>query len=246
MVGCGLHGPSSFVREEDYTEAIRVATIGDSITYGDKIQNREKNSYPRQLGDLLGERWDVRNFGAIGATLLKKGDKPYWEEPAFEFAQKFKPHVVIIELGTNDTKPQNWKHAEAFFDDFVEMIRSFAELESKPRIWICYPVPVYLERWGIRDSIIKKEVLAKIDQVAAETGWPIIDLYTALSERPELFPDKIHPNGAGAKAMAETIYTALTGRTSAAPPNHEAASLSRIQIPEMKRIGALLGSGNRY
>jgi lysophospholipase L1-like esterase len=217
MVGCGLLGPSRFIREADYTETIRVACVGNSVTYGAKIPIREKNSYPAQLGELLGDRWDVRNFGVTGGTLLKKGDMPYWKGPVFYFAQKFEPHVVIIMLGTNDTKPQNWKHARAFVDGYVEMIRAFAELKSRPRIWICYPVSAYPGRSGIRDSIINPEVLAKIDQIAAKTGRPIIDLYEALSDKPELFPDRIHPNAAGARAMAETIYTALTGRTSAAP-----------------------------
>ena len=214
MVGCGSLGPSGFIREADYSETIRVACVGNSVTYGEKIRNREKNSYPVQLGELLGERWDVRNFGVTGATLLKKGDMPYWKQPAFYSAQKFEPHVVIIMLGTNDTKPQNWKRARAFVDDYVEMIRTFAELKSRPRIWICYPVPAYPGRLGIRDSIINPEVLAKIDQIAAKTGCPIIDLYKALSGKPQLFPDKIHPNAAGAREMAETIYTALTGGTS--------------------------------
>jgi len=228
MVGCSLLGPSKFIVEANYTETIRVACVGNSITYGRNIRHRGKNSYPAQLGKLLGERWDVRNFGVTSATLLKKGDNPYWKEPAFYFAQKFKPHVVIVMLGTNDTKPQNWRHAKAFVDDYVEMIRTFAELESRPRIWICYPVPAYPGRSGIRDSIINPEVLAKIDQIAAKTGFPIIDLYKALSDKPQLFPDRIHPNAAGARVMAETIYTALTGRTSAAPSNHQPASLRRI------------------
>ena len=217
MVGCGLLGPSRFVREADYTETIRVACVGNSVTYGANIRNRGKNSYPAQLGKLLGERWDVRNFGVTGATLLKRGDMPYWKEPAFRYAQKFEPHVVIVMLGTNDTKPQNWRHSRAFVDDYVEMIRAFADLESKPRIWICYPVPAFPGRWGIRDSIINPKVLAKIDKIAARTGCPVIDLYEVLSDRPEFFPDRIHPSAAGARVMAETIYTALTGRTSRAP-----------------------------
>jgi len=232
MLGCSLPGPSRFIREANYTETIRVACVGNSVTYGEKIQNREKNAYPVQLGELLGERWDVRNFGVTGATLLKKGDMPYWKEPAFYFAQKFEPHVVIIMLGTNDTKPQNWKRARAFVDDYVEMIRTFAELESRPRIWICYPVPAYPGRSGIRDSIINPEVLAKIDQIAAKTGCPIIDLYKALSGKPQLFPDRLHPNAAGAREMAETIYTALTGRTSAAPSTHEPTAAATPLLSE--------------
>ncbi len=213
MAGCGLSGPSRSIREADYTGTIRVACIGNSVTYGKNIWNREKNSYPVQLGELLGEGWDVRNFGVTGATLLKQGDMPYWKQSAFYMAQRFEPHVVIIMLGTNDTKPQNWRNSRAFVDDYVEMIDTFAELESRPLIWICYPVPAFPGRSGIRDSIINPKVLAKIDRVAAKTGWPIIDLYEALSGKPQLFPDRIHPNAAGARLMAETIYTALTADT---------------------------------
>ena len=229
LVGCGVRGPvpSRVIREADYTGTIRVACVGNSITYGEKIPNREKQSYPAQLGRLLGEKWEVRNFGVTGATLLRKGNTPYWRENAFHLAQRFQPHVVILMLGTNDTKPQNWRHAAAFVDDYVEMIRIFARLESRPLIWICYPVPAFSGRSGIRDSIINPKVLGKIDRISAKTGFPIIDLYKPLSDKPRLFPDKIHPNAAGARKMAEIIYTALTGRTAAATVDHQPASLDR-------------------
>ena len=45
--------------------------------------------------------------------------------------------------------------------------------------------------------------------LAKRKGLPIIDLYAALSGKPEMFPDKIHPNAAGAKVMAETIEAAI-------------------------------------
>ena len=61
-------------------EKIRVACVGDSITFGSGIQDRNTNSYPAQLGRLLGEKWETRNFGVSGATLLKNGDKPYWKQ----------------------------------------------------------------------------------------------------------------------------------------------------------------------
>jgi lysophospholipase L1-like esterase len=41
---------------------------------------------------------------------------------------------------------------------------------------------------------------------------PVIDLYAALSGKPEMFPDKIHPNAAGAKVMAEAVEAAILGR----------------------------------
>jgi lysophospholipase L1-like esterase len=36
-----------------------------------------------------------------------------------------------------------------------------------------------------------------------------VDLYTALSGRPDLFPDLIHPNVPGAALIAETLQGAV-------------------------------------
>jgi lysophospholipase L1-like esterase len=152
------------------------------------------------------------NFGHSARTLLKKGDYPYWKSPQYKKAIAFNPDVVIIKLGTNDTKPKNWAHEDEFIADYKAMINQFKSLPSHPRIWICYPVPAYPERWGIKDSIIKNEVIPKIDEIARETGVEIIKLYEPLSGKPELFPDKIHPNAEGAKLMSEEIYHALTGK----------------------------------
>ena len=77
-------------------EVGRVACAGDSITYGAGVANRGKNNYPKVLGGLLGAGYESRNFGVSGATLLKKGDHPYWRTGAFKAATAFKPHIVII------------------------------------------------------------------------------------------------------------------------------------------------------
>ena len=201
------------IRTEDYRETIRIACIGDSITYGYSIKNRIKDSYPDQLGRMLGENWQVRNFGVSGATLLKKGDLPYWDQQAFKDALAYNPNVVIIKLGTNDTKPQNWKFKDQFAADYADMIDRFIELPSRPRIWICKPVPAYGERWGISETIIKNEVIPLVNQIAHSKHVPVIDLYEPLSGKPELFPDQIHPNAEGAHGIAKEIYAVLTGKT---------------------------------
>ncbi|MFW6162207.1 MAG: family 16 glycoside hydrolase [Planctomycetota bacterium] len=188
---------------------VRVACVGDSITFGAGIQNRKKNSYPAQLGRRLGEGYEARNFGVNGATLLKKGDKPYWQQKAFRQATQWQPDIVLIKLGTNDSKPQNWRHKGEFADDLRAMVEHFAALPSKPTVWLCLPVPVYATRWGINEQTVKGEIIPIIEKVAEEKGLPTIDLYAALSGHPDLFPDKIHPNAQGAALMATTIAGAL-------------------------------------
>jgi lysophospholipase L1-like esterase len=190
-------------------EPMRIACVGDSITFGAAIKDRQANCYPTQLGRLLGARATVRNFGVNGATLLKKGDNPYWRQGAYRNALAFKPDLVVIKLGTNDSKPQNWKHKAGYVADYVALIKSFQELESKPKVWVCYPVPAYPGRWGITDKVMKEEVIPLIDKVADQAGVRIIDLYAALSNKKDMFPDRVHPNAAGAKVMVKTISKAL-------------------------------------
>ena len=211
-LSCTRYDSSKTIRVEDYRETIRIACIGDSITYGASIKNRDRDCYPAQLGRMLGEKWQARNFGVSGATLLKKGDLPYWNQQAFKDALAYDPHVVIIKLGTNDTKPQNWKYKDQFVRDYADMIDSFAELPSSPRIWICQPVPAYGERWGISETKIKNEVIPLINRIARKKNVPVIDLFGPLSDKPELFPDRIHPNAEGAHGIAGEIYAVLSGQ----------------------------------
>jgi acyl-CoA thioesterase-1 len=197
---------------EDYSRAIRVACVGDSITYGAGVENREENNYPAILGAKLGRQFVVGNFGVSGATLQKAGDKPYWGLPEFAQVGEFKPDLILILLGTNDTKPQNWKNRQAFENDARALVEHFAGLPQKPKVWICLPVPVYETQWGINDETLYREIIPALAHVAQEKKLAVIDLYDALSNRPDLFPDKVHPNAKGAELIAHTIESALVPR----------------------------------
>lgn len=190
---------------------IKVACIGDSITFGAGIKDRKQNNYPVQLQKILGEQFVVHNFGVNAATLLKKGDKPYWKLNQFKAAQELQPDIVIIKLGTNDTKPKNWKHKDEYQPDYLEMIAIFQKLDSKPKIYLCTPAPVVGERWGISDKTVSEEVIPLIGKIAKEAEVPTIDLYTPLKDKPELMPDKVHPNAEGAGIIAKTVAKAITG-----------------------------------
>ena len=188
---------------------IKVACVGDSITFGAAIKDRQKNNYPAQLQGILGDRYAVTNLGVNGATMLKKGDKPYWKLKQYQAAQDLRPDIVIIKLGTNDTKPHNWKHKADYPADYIEMVETFQQLDSKPTVYVCYPAPVVGEQWGINDKAVREEVIPFIDKVAKQTKATIIDVYTPLKDKPELIPDKVHPNARGAAIIAQTVADAI-------------------------------------
>lgn len=190
-------------------EPVRIACVGDSITYGHGIANRERDTYPALLDSLLGTDYDVRNFGISGRTLMNCGDFPYMSEQIYHDALDFAPQIVTIMLGTNDSKPQNWICRDNFKSDLKELIGSFRALPTKPVILLCIPVPAMGGAWGINDSIIFNGVIPYIKEVAAEEEVGLIDLNTPMQSHREYFPDTIHPNEEGQKKIAGIIMQAI-------------------------------------
>ena len=207
--------------DEHYNEPKRVACVGDSIVFGAGIDNPNQNSWPAVLGRWLGDGWNVHNFGLNGATMLQQGDLPYRKQPIFNRVMEFKPDVIVISLGGNDSKhptdevkdaPNNWQHADEYVGDYKEMIAAFRTLNPRVKLYVCIPLPAYPGQWGINDTTIREGIAPKVRQIAQETGATIIDLYSALSGKPELFPDTVHPNAAGARLVAAAAYRTMTGK----------------------------------
>lgn len=192
-------------------EPIKVACIGDSITEGVGTHGARK-SYPDRLQALLGDGYVVGNFGVSGRTLLKKGDFPYWKEKKYQAALAMQPDIVVIMLGTNDTKPHNWKHEAEFTADYRELVQSFQALKSKPKVFVCRPVPVPgAGNFGINEANVQREI-PRVDALAKELGCGVIDMHAALAEHPEMLPDRVHPNNDGAFEMAKAAAKAILGR----------------------------------
>lgn len=197
-----------------YAGAIKLACVGDSITQG--VGADKGKSWPDQIQALLGDKWQVRNFGVSGSTLLNSGDKPYQKEGAFKKAIEFAPDVVVIILGTNDTKPQNWKHKDSFTADYQDLIGKFTALASKPKVFICYPPYIAGKgNFGINEENTQAE-FPFVDAAAKATGAGIIDVHASLVGKDALIPDRVHPNTAGAGAIAAAVFQGLTGKAPAA------------------------------
>jgi lysophospholipase L1-like esterase len=198
-------------RATPLAEKVRVACVGDSITYGAAVDKRETNCYPAVLGRLLGPAYEVRNYGVSGTTMLRKGDKPYWKEKAFQAAGDFGANIIVIMLGTNDTKPQNWKFKDEFEADARAMVAHFRALPTKPKVFLALPVAVLKSNFGISEEGVVAQ-LPLLHKVAKEEGVQVVDLHAAVSTWDLFVMDGVHPNAYGAKKIAQTVHAALTSR----------------------------------
>lgn len=193
--------------------AIKVACIGDSITYGQGIPNRENQSYPAQLSRLLGEKYFVRNYGVNGTTAVKNGNRPYVKRSIYPKVLAYKPDIAVIGLGTNDSKPVNWSYADQFVADYESIIADLKHANPAVKIFVNLPAPCFMPgETEIRDRVLVEEVIPKIKQIAQAAGATPIDLRTPLEGKKELFPDTIHPNAEGAGVIAKTVAAAIGGK----------------------------------
>jgi Esterase/lipase len=189
-------------------DAIRVACIGNSITDGHGIDLAPQRGYPAQLQRMLGNDYWVKNFGVSGRTMLNKGDLPYMNETAWKDALAFKPDIVVIKLGTNDSKPQNWQYSKEFKQDLTQMIKALDP--QKTKIYLCTPIPALKPSWAINETIIANEIIPIQQKVAKEYKLEVIDLHTLFGNDSEkMQEDGIHPNDKGVRSIAQIVAEAI-------------------------------------
>lgn len=191
-------------------DAVRVACIGNSITDGYGIGMSPVNGYPAVLQKKLGDGYQVKNFGVSARTMMNKGDLPYMNELAWRDAQAFNPNIVVIKLGTNDSKTHNWVHgADEFRQSMQAMIDTLKALPSKPKIYLCSPIPAFKDSWTINDSVIVNGEMPIIKKLAKKNKCKFIDLHTSYTYGDMMLNDGIHPNAKGAAKMADIIFDAI-------------------------------------
>ncbi len=199
-------------------DACRVACVGNSITDGSGIDMVDVQSYPAQLQKLLGDGYCVRNFGVGGRTMLNHGDRPYMREKAWAEAKAFCPDIVVIKLGTNDSKARNWdKYSGEFATDLQQMVNELKALPSNPTIYLCNPVksdvPPRNDHDGIiRDSIVVADIIPVIAEVAKKNNLQVIDLHPLIDPKSDMMQrDGIHPTVKGAAEIAKAVAAVVSG-----------------------------------
>ena len=200
-----------------------VACVGDSITEGMGASVPAKN-YVSLLQGLLGNSVTVTNFGVSGTTMLTApyGDMPYTAQQKYKDSTTFVQNAgasavvsVVVILGANDSKPQNWnpaagKNDQQYKKDYLALVDHYLGLTPKPAVYVGYPLATGTNPCcSISGTVIHDEQLPLIKQVATEKRLPIIDLNTATTGHPEYFGDGVHPNDAGYVVMANLVKKGL-------------------------------------
>ncbi len=193
------------------TEQTRVACVGDSTTYGTAMMNNFHNSYPAQLQRFLGDGYHVANFGVHGKTVQDNNDDSYRRTKQYSKSLAYDPDIVVIMLGANDTKPQNWTSLEDFMENYHHLVKSYMDPEGERLIKICTPAFAYPMNDGDYSYHIDPEKLMQeceaIIRYADEMGFELIDIYDITSGHPEWYePDRVHPNKHGARAIAASVF----------------------------------------
>ena len=194
----------------------KIACVGDSLTYGHSWTDE---AFPVYLKQLVADKGcEVGNFGLNGASIT--GTNPsmyikYTEQKQYTDSLDFDADVVIIMLGTNDSK--DWKAAEPNFEAwYIDLIESYQAKNSDVEI-ILITAPPTLEnnKFNIPNNVIKEMICPIQRDVAEELELPLIDFRQICEEyeggyedllRTDAAFDGVHLSVKGAQLLARLIF----------------------------------------
>ncbi|MBR2417762.1 MAG: hypothetical protein IKB12_03930 [Clostridia bacterium] len=212
------HGLSGIRTYPEYKEGqLKVACVGDSVTYGHSVSSWSKSNYPALLGSFLGDGYNVCNFGVSGSTVQDSGDQPYTKTKAYTSSKEYGADILVFMMGSNDSKPENWKGEEAFIESYNKLLDSYLQEDKKPSVYLC-TVPTAFFPEGVASGLTNYDIQPEyveavadiIKEIAKERNLPVIDINALTENRRDLFgKDNVHPNNDGARAIAEEVLSAI-------------------------------------
>lgn len=191
----------------------KIACVGASVTFGRGLSHRREECYPAVLQRLLDAeagqgRYSVRNFGYSGAAISRGSNEPYWQTPSFVAVERFEPQIVLMMLGTNDAQFANAAARESMAGDLADLIEHFQQMGAN--VLVADPPPAFPPVPEIDFTALTNEVRPTIRRVVEESGVPLIDFLSPLTDRREAFPDGLHPTAEIAAQIAQIAFAALT------------------------------------
>ena len=196
-----------------------MACVGDSITAGGYWSNNLQRCLPT-------DRYTVLGFGVSGTTGLYSGldwnsatgafdvPKAYVNEQKYRQSLAAGADIVVVMLGTNDSKDYNWNQLKGdpsqYIADMTNLVRSYQDSASKPTVLLALPPTAFSDTARINNTTIEKEIIPALRQVASYTNVTIVDTHAANARAQAHFTDGVHPSDAtGRKLLAEKVAQAV-------------------------------------
>ena len=189
---------------------IHIACIGDSITFGAGVNGKTEETWEYHLNQILGEAYQVINYGISGRTLQDEGDYPYRADKFYRESLNCGAEMYLIMLGSNDAKPYNW-NAERYERELDAFCGEYVELEHHPRVILMTPPQCYADPktgkvgFDIDAETIDLVITEMIRKEAEKRKLQVIDLHELTQNHEDWFVDGVHPNALGNRMIAEHI-----------------------------------------
>jgi len=195
---------------------IKIACVGDSLTWGQALNNTRSDApYPKVLQELLGEDFQIENFGASGRVLSDgysddvMTDRSYSKTKNYQDSLAYGADIVVICLGTNDA----WKcdlttesGRQNLADSLVRMVQSYESAGAKA-VFVC--LPPFSENTGIENNL-KQYVRPILEEQIEKNNWKSIDLFAQTEGEGEyLLTDGVHMQNKGYALLAELVCQAI-------------------------------------
>lgn len=188
--------------------AIKVAAVGDSLTYGYGLENRREEAYPSVLLDLLGSHYQVSNYGMSGRSLLSTSDYPYLQEKNAQASLQSDADIVIIMIGSNDSRAAYW-NKEQFVKEYRALAESYLRMASQPEVFLVAPPYVPTSRFGLNNDIVRDELQTIVAKTATDLGVHFVNLYLITEGKMDYYSDGLHLTPLGNQVIAQEIFSAL-------------------------------------
>jgi len=175
---------------------LRIVAFGDSLTSGHRLP--QKDAYPAVIQKRLkaaGLPFAIVNHGVSGDTTTRALRR-------LDSALAEKPQIVIIELGVNDgLRGVPVPQIKANLEKIIA-----AAQEQNAEVLLCAMEALPLNGWQYTI-----EFHQMYEELAMKYGVPLVPfLMNGVLGNPDLIGDDgVHPNAAGARFIADTIWEYL-------------------------------------
>jgi lysophospholipase L1-like esterase len=189
---------------------VDIVCAGDSLTGWNNfgpVESWPYPTYPSFLQELCAPLdWRVAN-GGIAGEVSDNGP-----QQVRDYLDLFpNARIFVIGIGTNDlgTWPETETASRRILVNLARMVETVAKRGKRP---ILFNVPHVNEQMFppriVREVHGKREYHnPRLKAFCDEHGIPLADICSLLHD--EHFGDELHPNGSGAKIIAETVFQML-------------------------------------